>query len=130
MSCVAALANLEVLEEENLIENAAKVGRHALKELKRLEERHPSLDAVDGKGLMIGAEVVKSKRTREPASDEMLDAILRGTLKRGVIIGRGGLFYNRIRFQPPLCITEPEVDRAMEAIDASLEEVERAYNIK
>jgi 4-aminobutyrate aminotransferase-like enzyme len=130
VSCVAALANLEVLEEEKLIENAAKVGKRALKQMKRLEEKHPSLDAVDGKGLMIGGEVVKSKRTREPASDEVLDAILRGTLKRGVIIGRGGLFYNRIRFQPPLCITEPEVDRAMEAIDETLGEVERAYEIR
>ncbi len=130
VSCAAALANLEVIEEENLIENSAKVGAHALKEMKLLEEKHPFLDCVDGKGLMIGGEIVKSKTTREPAGDEMLDGILRGMLKRGVIIGRGGLFYNRIRFQPPLCITEKEVDRAMEALDSTLTEVERSHGIR
>jgi 4-aminobutyrate aminotransferase-like enzyme len=106
------------------------VGAHALKEMKLLEEKHPFLDCVDGKGLMIGGEIVKSKTTREPAGDEMLDGILRGMLKRGVIIGRGGLFYNRIRFQPPLCITEKEVDRAMEALDSTLTEVERSHGIR
>jgi 4-aminobutyrate aminotransferase-like enzyme len=78
---------------------------------------------------MIGAEVVKSKRTREPAGDPVLEAILRGMLEKGVIIGRGGLFYNRIRFQPPLCITEAEVDRAMDALDSTLSEVEKSFGI-
>jgi len=130
VSCAAALANLDVIEEEKLVENSAKVGAHALKELELLEERHLSLDSVDGKGLMIGGEIVKSKMTREPAGDEVLEAILRGMLKRGVLIGRGGLFYNRIRFQPPLCITENEVDRAMEALDSTLSEVERTHDIR
>jgi 4-aminobutyrate aminotransferase-like enzyme len=129
VSCVAALANLDVLEEEKLVENSARVGAHTLKVMIALEERHPSLDCVDGKGLMIGAEVVKSKRTREPAGDPVLEAILRGMLEKGVIIGRGGLFYNRIRFQPPLCITEAEVDRAMDAIDSTLSEVEKSFGI-
>ena len=78
---------------------------------------------------MIGGEVVLDKRTREPAGDPILDAILRGMLKRGVIIGRGGLHYNRIRFQPPLCITEPEVDFAMDALDSTLSEVEKTFGI-
>ncbi len=129
VSSAAALANLEVLEEEKLIENSANVGAYALKRMKQLEERHPSLDCVDGKGLMIGAEVVMSKNTREPAGDAILDSILRGMLNRGVVIGRGGLFYNRIRFQPPLCITPSEVDVAMDALDATMHDVERTFAI-
>ncbi len=129
VSCAAALANLEVLEDEKLIENSAKVGAHALKEMKRLEEKHSSLDSVDGMGLMIGGEVVKSKKTREPAGDVVLDAILHGMLKRRILIGRGGLYYNRIRFQPPLCITESQVDVAMDALDSALGEVEKTYGI-
>jgi 4-aminobutyrate aminotransferase-like enzyme len=130
VSCAAALANLEVIEEENLVENSARVGRHVLKELKRLENKHPSLDAVDGMGLMVGGEIVLSKRTKDPAGDEVMNAILHGMLERGVIIGRGGLLYNRIRFQPPLTITDEEVDIAIDALDSTLAEVERDFNIR
>ncbi len=129
VSTAAAMATLDVLEEEKLVENSASVGEYALRLLKTLEETHPSLDWVDGKGLMIGAEIVKSKRTREPASDSMMEGILKGMLKRGVIIGRGGLYYNRIRFQPPLIITREEVGTAIAALDSTLTEVEKLHNI-
>ncbi|MDA4111851.1 MAG: aminotransferase class III-fold pyridoxal phosphate-dependent enzyme, partial [Thaumarchaeota archaeon] len=129
VSTAAALATMEVIEEERLVENSEKVGEYALKSMKALEEKHPSLDCVDGKGLMIGAEIVKDKRTREPASDSMMGGILRGMLNRGVLIGRGGLFYNRIRFQPPLCITRQEVDTAIDALDSTLYEVEKLHSM-
>ncbi|MBN1835636.1 MAG: aspartate aminotransferase family protein, partial [Spirochaetales bacterium] len=125
VSCRAGLAAIEATEEENLLENSAAVGAYMLEELQGLSHRHPMLDDVQGKGLMIGAEIVTDKASRNPAPDQTLQRILDEALKDNVLIGRGGFYYNRIRFQPSLTITREQAGKVLEAFDRALTVAEK-----
>jgi 4-aminobutyrate aminotransferase-like enzyme len=74
---------------------------------------------------MIGVEVVSDKAKRTPAKDEALVTIMNEAASRGVLVGRGGLFYNRIRFQPPLVITEEQADKALDVFEQAVKIAER-----
>src|SRR5204863_1176664 len=119
ISCAAALANLEVIREEKLVENSARRGEEVLQRLKRLEETSARVGEVRGRGLMIGLELVKDRTSKEPAPDDAkaVRAALRG---QGILIGVGGAFGNVVRFQPPLSITAEECDRAASALETAL----------
>lgn len=126
VSCRAALAAIEVMEEENLVENAADVGSFFKGALLEMSRHHPFLDDVEGKGLLIGAEITLDKTKRTPAGNDILTQILDEALKEKVLIGRGGLYYNRIRFQPPLCFTRKEAERTLEAFEKALSIAEKS----
>jgi 4-aminobutyrate aminotransferase-like enzyme len=119
VSCAAALANIEVLKEERLAENAQTRGEELFARFRKLQEKVPLIGDVRGKGLMIGLELVRNRETKEPADKEAKQ--LRATLReRGVLVGVGGVFGNVLRFQPPLSITADECDRAASALEAIL----------
>jgi 4-aminobutyrate aminotransferase len=119
ISCAAALANIAVLEEEKLVENAARRGEELLARLRALQDKFPLIGDVRGAGLMIGVELVRDRKTLDPADTEakQVRAALR---ENGVLVGVGGAFGNVIRFQPPLSITGEECDRAMAAFETVL----------
>ncbi len=119
VSCAAALANLEVLHEENLIENAAIRGEELMGRFNQLKEKSKLLGDVRGKGLMIGLELVTDKKTKEPAAKEA-KAIRASLREQGILIGVGGAYGNVVRLQPPLCITSEECDRAASALEKAL----------
>ena len=125
VSCRAALACIEVIEEEKLMDNAREVGRFLKEGLSKLSRKHPFLDDVQGEGLMIGAEIVSDKKTRAPAGNEVLTTILDEALKQNVLIGRGGFYYNRIRFQPPLCISREQAGKVLEVFERALGAAEK-----
>jgi 4-aminobutyrate aminotransferase-like enzyme len=125
VSCRAALAAIEVVEEEHLAENAVYIGKYMMHELREMSRHHPCLDDVQGMGLMIGAEIVSDKDRRTPGSNEMLETIMNEALKEHVLIGRGGLYYNRIRFQPALTFTKKQADMVLAAFDKALSVVEK-----
>jgi 4-aminobutyrate aminotransferase len=119
ISCAAALANIAVIEEEKLIENAARQGTFFLERFRRLQERCPLIGEVRGRGLMIGLELVRDRATKEPAVAEAKAA--RAALReRGLLVGVGGVLGNVVRIQPPLSITTEECDRAAAAIEDAL----------
>lgn len=119
ISCAAALANLEVIREENLVDNSARRGEELMKRLKKLEERAGLVGEVRGRGLMIGLELVKDKKTKEPAPSDA--KAVRATLReRGILVGVGGAYGNVVRLQPPLSITADECDRAASAVEKAL----------
>jgi 4-aminobutyrate aminotransferase-like enzyme len=119
ISCAAALANLEVIREEKLLENSARRGEELLRRLKRLEETSARVGEVRGRGLMVGLELVKDKATKEPHPDEAKR--IRATLREnGVLVGVGGAYGNVVRIQPPLSITPGECDRVASALEAAL----------
>ncbi len=124
VSCAAAVANIQVLAEEKLIENAAARGRQIMDRVQELAETYPLIGDVRGKGLMIGIELVKDRKTKEPADQQAAD-IRAGLLEQGILVGKGGVFANVIRFQPPLCITEEECSRALDVFEKMLAEVKR-----
>ena len=122
--CAAALANIEVMLEENLPAKAAATGEYARNKLRELEKRIPLVGEVRGQGLMIGVELVRDEKLT-PAQSEA-EAVRDSLLRQGVLVGVGGVYGNVVRFQPPLIITREEVDRALEAFATALTEVAQA----
>ncbi|MCR4427744.1 MAG: aspartate aminotransferase family protein [Caldiserica bacterium] len=125
VNCAAALATLEVLKEENLISNSRRVGEIFLEKLKNLEEKHPSIGEVRGLGLLIGVELVKDKKTKEPYP-QGLSQILEFCRENGLLIGKAGPLGNVIRITPPLCFTEENVEEACEILERGLRQIEEA----
>jgi len=122
ISCAAALANLAVIEEEKLVENAARRGEQLMQRFRDLQERCPLIGEVRGRGLMIGLELVRDRKTKEPAAAEA--KALRASLReRGILVGVGGLLGNVLRIQPPLSITAAECDEAAAVIEELLAKV-------
>jgi 4-aminobutyrate aminotransferase / (S)-3-amino-2-methylpropionate transaminase / 5-aminovalerate transaminase len=121
VSCAAALANIEFMQKENLCEHAAEMGEYAQTRFRDLQEQNTLIGDVRGLGLMIGIELVKEE-TLAPACAEA-EAVRDRCLERGMLIGVGGKDGNVLRFQPPLVISKPQIDRAVEIFSAALTEV-------
>ncbi|WP_309493577.1 aspartate aminotransferase family protein [Candidatus Hecatella orcuttiae] len=120
--CAAGIAALEVLAEEKLPENAEKVGSHILQGLHSLKEKHALIGDVRGLGLMIGVELVKDRKKKTPATEEA-SKIKSAMVKRGILIGVGGLKKNVLRIQPPLTLTVEHADMLIDALDKSFTEL-------
>lgn len=123
MGCAAALATIRVYEEDNLIDNAKKMGALMKQLLADMEKRHPSVGAVRSIGLFGIAELVRSRKTRQPM------APFNGTSEEMAALGRffreQGLYtlvrWNTFYTNPPLCINESQLREAFEIIDRGLE---------
>src|SRR5437016_8788086 len=89
VSMTQGLATMEVIEQEGIQENALKVGAHLKNGLKELQERHKLIGEVRGMGLMLGVELVRDRKTKEPAATECSD-LLEMCKDRGLIVGKGG----------------------------------------
>ncbi len=125
LAMATALAAIDVIVEEKLVDHAAKLGDYMIKRLNELKEEHRLIGDVGGKGLLIGLELVKDKETKEPAVDET--NLFRFELKkRGVIIGPPGWTGSRVRINPPLVITKEQIDKALNAIEESITAVEKS----
>jgi 4-aminobutyrate aminotransferase len=122
VACAAALTTIKLLRD-TLVRNAETVGAHLMAGLRGLQEKHPLIGDVRGKGLMIGVEFVRDRQTKERAVDER-DAIVEAMFRRGVLILGAG--QNAIRFAPPLVLTKAQADTAVRLFDEAVTEVERA----
>jgi 4-aminobutyrate aminotransferase-like enzyme len=120
--CAAALANIEYIQEEDLASRASKQGEYVMRRLAELKEKHELIGEVRGKGLMIGMELVKDLETKEAAASETVK-IRELCRQKSVLVGHGGTLGNVLRIQPPLVISQSQLDTAIEAIDQSLGEV-------
>jgi 4-aminobutyrate aminotransferase len=122
VTAVAARATIEVIEEEKLLDNAHTVGAYFRQKLEELQQKHPLIGDVRGMGLMQGLELVKDRKTKEPAAAE-LTQLLERSRENGLLIGKGGLFGNVVRLSPPLNISKADVDEAIRLLDKSFSEV-------
>ncbi|HEV2175990.1 MAG TPA: aspartate aminotransferase family protein [Terriglobia bacterium] len=122
VTSVAARATIEVIEEENLLENASRVGAYFRSLLEGLQQKHALIGDVRGMGLMQGLEFVKDRKTKEPAPQET-NQFMERCRANGLLVGKGGLYGNVIRLSPPLNIKEGDVDQAIRLMDQSLGEV-------
>jgi 4-aminobutyrate aminotransferase-like enzyme len=123
LSMAAANAAIMVLEEENLLDRAKKMGTIYTNRLKELQNEYELIGDIRGPGLMIGVELVKDRETKEPAREETTRFIAEG-LKRGVIFGESkylGLG-NIVKIKPPLVITEDEVFKTLDVFEDVLKE--------
>jgi 4-aminobutyrate aminotransferase len=122
VSCAAAVVTLKLLKER-LVKNSADVGGHMIAGLRALIDKHPLIGDVRGRGLMIGVELVRDRRTKERASEER-DAVVNAAFARGLLLLGAGK--NAIRFSPPLILTREQADMAVRIFDEALMDVERS----
>lgn len=118
VSCAAALANIEFLEEGRLAEQARKKGEALMARLRGLKERYPLVGEIRGKGLMIGIELVRDDQ-KTPAQTEA-SAIRDFCCAQGLLLGVGGVYGNVLRIQPPLVISEEALERAGNLLEEAL----------
>lgn len=118
VACAAALVTIALLEEE-LLENAARLGAHVRNRMQEWPARFPIVGDVRGLGLMIGIELVKDQRTKEKAPD-LRDHVLQRAFESGLLVlGAGD---NTIRLCPPLVVSQEQCDFAVETLEACLRE--------
>lgn len=119
VSSATALAVLETIEEEKLMENARVVGEYLMAGLKDLHKQFPELIGdVRGKGLMVGMELADKNKT--PLTQETM-RVVEMAKDDGVVIGKGGMYGNVIRIKPPLTITKENVDTMLKVVKKGLE---------
>jgi 4-aminobutyrate aminotransferase-like enzyme len=121
VSCAAGLAVLDVLEVEQLQQNALRVGNGLLRRLKRLQERYPLIGDVRGSGLFLGLDLVQDRATREAAT-EQASYICNRLRERGILTGTDGPYHNVIKLRPPLIFSEADTELFVTTLDAILGE--------
>jgi len=121
VTCVAAKATIDLIEEDKLMDNAETAGKHFRQGLEALKEKHAVIGDVRGMGLMQGVELVKDRKTKEPDSD-LTNRVLERARANGLIVGKGGLYANVVRMSPPLNIPKADIDQALGILDKSLAE--------
>ncbi|MEO5986956.1 MAG: aminotransferase class III-fold pyridoxal phosphate-dependent enzyme, partial [Candidatus Limnocylindria bacterium] len=112
VACAAALAVLDVIADEGLIERSASVGDWLRGQVRALAARHPVIDDVRGRGLMTGVELIGDRNPAARVKDDMAEL--------DVLIGTAGRIGNVLKIRPPLCISREEAGRIVEALDEAL----------
>ncbi|MDP6755357.1 MAG: aspartate aminotransferase family protein [Candidatus Marinimicrobia bacterium] len=126
VSCAAANKTLEIMERDNLADNSEEMGALLFEGLNRIQGDHPELIGdIRGKGLMVGVELVvdETAKDRTPNS-KAVDQLLEETKKRGLLIGRGGLYGNCVRITPSLNIGKDEINEALDILNASFNAID------
>jgi taurine--2-oxoglutarate transaminase len=125
LACASAIASIEAFQEEGIVENSAAMGNVLAAELPRLQEHHPSIGEVRGKGLFWGIELVRDRETREPlvpfnAAGEAMAPVAelgKAAMERGLYLMT---HWNVIMVCPPLTITRDELDEGLGILDEAL----------
>ena len=120
VACAAAIANLDVIKGERLVENSAKLGKYALKRLRDIECK--IVGDIRGKGLLMGIELVKNKKKKTPAKEEARKVIIE-CAKKGLVVSGGGTYDNIVRIIPPLSIQENLLDKGIDILEETLQQL-------
>jgi 4-aminobutyrate aminotransferase-like enzyme len=116
---VAAKAVVDAIASDRLLDNATTVGGHLRSRLEKLQEKHALVGEVRGMGLMQGVELVKDRKSKEPAP-QATAAVMEAAKDRGLIIGKGGLYGNVLRISPALNVSAADADQAADILDQAL----------
>ncbi|MEP9365908.1 aminotransferase class III-fold pyridoxal phosphate-dependent enzyme [Xanthobacter sp. VNH20] len=130
LACASGVAAIRATIEENIVQRAAESGEYLISRLKKIGERHPSVGDVRGKGLFIGVEFVKNRKTREPlvpfnATGEKaapMSAMVKFAMEQGLYLSS---FSNVLRITPPLNILREDLDFGCEVLDRAFELTDR-----
>lgn len=124
ISMAAALATIEVIEEENLLDRCVKLGGYITSRLGEMQKKYDIIGDIRGPGLAIGIELVKDRVGKEPAIEEANQVVSEG-LKRGVIFGisRYGNLGHIVKIKPPLVVTDEEVERILDVFEKCVQSV-------
>jgi 4-aminobutyrate aminotransferase-like enzyme len=119
----AAKGVLDFIREENLLSNTETVGAYLRGKLEELQGKYEIIGDVRGMGLLQAIELVVDRKTKVPAKQATLQ-VMESARRRGLLIGRGGLYGNAIRISPPMNITTSDVDEFIDRLDKSLAELQ------
>ncbi|MEK6705749.1 MAG: aspartate aminotransferase family protein [Bdellovibrionota bacterium] len=119
-----ASETLAIVEEEKMMQKAGRLGDIIMSGLKEIQNGLKILGDVRGRGLLIGIELVKDRKTKAYGTEETLE-LLEQTRERGLLLGKGGLYGNVVRITPPMCITEEDARDIVRIIAESLKAVEK-----
>jgi taurine-pyruvate aminotransferase len=124
----AAVENMKIIEEENLLDNVVKQGDYCLERLHELMDKHEVIGDVRGKGLFLGAELVADRRTREPLDETKVAGVAADCLRQGVMIGRTNRslpgLNNTLCLSPALICTKDDIDEIITAMDNALANIQ------
>lgn len=123
MACAAALASMEVIEEEDLLENVRTVGRFFEKRMQEMMERHPIIGDIKAKGFLLGIELVKDRNTKEPFT-EAGALVYQKAFRKGLAWIPAG---HILRMSPPLIMDEKYAEMGLSMIEESIAEVEKEH---
>ena len=120
----AAIENMRIIEDENLLDNTVKMGARMIENLDQLAEKHSVIGDVRGAGLFCGAELVKDRNTKEPEDEKLVQAVVADCAAQGVLIGATNRslpgLNNTLCFSPALIATPDDIDQITEAVGKSL----------
>jgi 4-aminobutyrate aminotransferase-like enzyme len=119
VTMVAAKAVVDAIASDRLLDNATTVGGHLRSRLEKLQQKHALVGEVRGMGLMQGVELVKDRKSKEPAP-QATAAVMEAAKERGLIIGKGGLYGNVLRISPALNVSAADADQAADILDQAL----------
>jgi 4-aminobutyrate aminotransferase-like enzyme len=122
LAATAALTTVQAIVDERLVDNAARVGAVLLQELRGLQEKYEFIGDVRGAGLLVGLDLVKDRRSKEPLSPAVSEEIFLGALRRGLLLMG---YFSRVRINPPLILTEREARDGVAILDEVFAEVAR-----
>jgi 4-aminobutyrate aminotransferase-like enzyme len=126
LASAAGLAALEIILKEDLVKSSERVGRIMLTELQAMKERHRAIGEVRGKGLLLGMELVKDRRTKEPLDREITRALYQECLRRGLV----AMTYSpSVRINPPLILREDQALAGLAILDEALTAVSRQHGL-
>ena len=120
VTCTAASATIQVIEENNLVENARLMGSRLREGLNGLKEKYPVIGDVRGMGLMQGMELVGEKKVPDAESAKR---VMELTKHNGLLVGKGGTYGNVLRVAPALNVTKDHIDHALSVLDQSFSQL-------
>ena len=123
----AAIENMRIIEDENLLDNTVKMGARMIENLDQLAEKHSVIGDVRGAGLFCGAELVKDRKTKEPEDEKLVQAVVADCAAQGILIGATNRslpgLNNTLCFSPALIATPDDIDQITEAVGKSLTKI-------
>jgi 4-aminobutyrate aminotransferase len=121
MSVAAGLAHVKYILEHDLMKRSKVLGEHTMKRLNELKEKYEIIGDVRGKGLMIGVEIVKSKKTKEPLYVPQIQGL---AWRKGLMMITAGMFGNVFRIAPPIIISRDQLDIGLDIFEAAIKEAD------
>lgn len=126
-ACALALKNLEIMEKENLFDRSRNLGNQVVNELTNLLQNHPFVGDVRGKGLLVGIELVKDKKTKEPLDVTLVNQVIAFCKQEGLLIGKNGAtvagYNNVLTLSPPLNIEKEDINFIIKTVSNSINKI-------
>jgi 4-aminobutyrate aminotransferase-like enzyme len=129
IACAAGNYVIDVVSSQEFLNQVNDIGSYFYNGLKDLQKKHPIIGYIDNMGIYTGIELVKDRKTKEPAIEETV-FVRDYAVKNGLLFEKGGYYHNRLQCIPALNITKPILDNVLEKFDRIFKDTEKKFVIK